>query len=184
MNVQPLKVTQEQASAALLQYKAHRNAYDRRDWEIERIFRQISKGKIVISLRDAIVRGGIDDIGRPRLAVMRADQWACRCVAWRSESVVFTNEHDSRAADWHFDIPWPNRTRKSNDELVAILPRIPPQFRPAGNDLSGYHLLWEAEWNTLPHDPVLLKRIGKDAFVVVAAWDLTEVEMSVLRAHQ
>jgi hypothetical protein len=64
----------------------------------------------------------------------------------------------------------------------ARLPRIPPQHRPARN-LSAYHLLWEADWTAIPRDPYLLKRIGKDAWVVLAVWDLTNVEMSVLRAH-
>ena len=44
MNVQSLSVTPEAAVAALREYKAHRNVYDARDWEIERIYRQIAKG--------------------------------------------------------------------------------------------------------------------------------------------
>ena len=38
---------------------------------------------------------------------------------------------------------------------------------------SGYHLLWEADWTAIPRDPYLLKRIGRDAWVVLADPDDT-----------
>jgi hypothetical protein len=176
------------ALAALREYKAHRDTYDKRDWEIERIYRAISKGKAVISVHDAIRRAGVDELGRPRLAIMRADQRVCRCVCWHSESVLFTNEYASKSAEWHFEIPWPNRTvlpsgPRKYAALEALLPRIPPQHRPAAGTLPNYHMLWEADWQSVPRDPYLLKRIGKDAWVVVAAWDLTDVEIAVMRAH-
>ena len=68
--------------------------------------------------------------------------------------------------------------------LRAIVPLVPPEVLPRANcDLSKRVILWEADWTAIPRDPYLLKRIGKDAWLVVAAWDLTDVEMSVLRAH-
>lgn len=184
MNVSPLNVTKAQAIEALKEYRAHRSVYDRRDWEIERIYRQIARGKTVISVNDAIVRGGIDELGRPRLAIMRADQETVICSAWMRTEVIFTNEGRSRAADWHFRIPWPDRAAfPSSARLTARLPRIPPQHRPPANKLSKYHVLWEADWTALPRDPMLLRRIGQDAWIVLAAWDLTDVELSVLRAR-
>jgi hypothetical protein len=183
MNLQPLAVNQQAAYAALREYKAHRDTYDKRDWEIERIYRAISKGKLVISVNEAIVRGGTDALGRPRLAIMRADQRIVRCDPWDRENVTFMNDHGSKAAEWYFKIPWPNRLTIYRGYLQARLPRIPPQHRPAGDTLGKYHMLWEADWTDIPRDPCLLKRIGKDAWIVVAAWDLTEVELSVLRAH-
>lgn len=183
MNVPSIQVTQEQAKAALLQYKAHRNTYDARDWEIERIYRNIARGRTVISVHDAIRAGGIDHLGRPRLAIMRADQDTVRCSAWFGSSVTFTNEHRSHAREWHFDIKWPGRAIHCQEHLHARLPRIPPQFRPVRGHLADYHLLWEADWTAIPRDPLLLKRIGLDAWIVLAAWDLTEVEMNVLRAR-
>jgi hypothetical protein len=184
MNIEQLGVTQEQAREALLEYKRHRSVYDSRDWEIERIYRQIAKGRTVISAGDAIRKAGIDELGRPRLALMRADQEFAVCNAWWSEKVVFSAFGHSRAADLNVTVSWPNRPRTCNASLQAALPRIPPQHRPAQSELSKYHTLWEADWTDLPHDPMLLKRIGKDAWIVLAAWDLTDVEMSVLRAHR
>lgn len=185
MNVQPLGVTQEAAAAALATYKAHRSTYDKRDWEIERIYRQIAKGKTVISVHDAIRRAGVDELGRPRLAIMRADQSHCECRVGDFETITITNQHRSTAQEWHFEIMWPGRPRAAWSRYQGMLPRIPPQHRPPVKALGNYHILWEADWTLAPPaDPYLLKRIGKDAWVVLAAWDLTEVELSVLRSHQ
>lgn len=183
MNVPSFNVTQEQARQALLEYKQHRGVYDRRDWEIERIYRQIAKGKKVISAFNAIRDAGVDELGRPRLAIMRADQPIVRCTACYSDEVIFYNGRASRARDWHFAIPWAGRARRGESYLQARLPRIPPQHRPA-KDLYNYHLLWEADWTDVPSDPMLLKRISQDAWIVLAAWDLTEVELNVLRSRQ
>lgn len=188
MNVLALgtSVTQSAAYAALKEYKANRAKWDKLDMEIARVYRAIANGKTVISVNDAIRKAGVDQLGRPRLAIMAADQQVCLCDPWHSDRVIFSNEHRSKAAEWHFEIPWPETERVMyRGTLHAKLPRIPPQYRPAGSgpDLRKYHILWEADWKAIPRDPYLLKRIGKDAWVVLAAWDLTEIELSVLRAH-
>lgn len=187
MNVQPFNVSKEVAYAALLEYKAHRGVYDKNDWEIERIYREIAKGNKVISAYSAIRNAGVDADGRPRLAIMAADQEQAICEAWRSDRVVITNTHMSKAREWHFEIPWAVRSvmasGASRVSTHARLPRIPPQHRPRKN-LRNYQILWEADWVDLPIDPILLRRIGRDAYVVLAVWDLTEVELSVLRARQ
>jgi hypothetical protein len=181
MNVASLNVTPDAAQQALKQYKAHRGSHDKNDWEIERIYRQIAKGKTVISIVDAIMRGGHDEMGRPRLAIARADDTVCYCQVETGKLRYAPHRGYSRR---HFQIAcvW----AVSNSKLwglKALLPRIPPQHRPLKN-LSDYHVLWEASWTDIPRDPYLLRRIGKDAWIVLAAWDLTDVEISVLRAHR
>src|SRR5581483_10895268 len=119
MNIQALSVTQQQAAEALLQYKEHRDTYDKRDWEIERIYRAITRGKVVVPALEAIRNAGIDEQGYPKLAIMRADQQACRCIAWRGDKVTITNEHRSTAREWHFEIPWPERLKKRPQDGIA-----------------------------------------------------------------
>lgn len=184
MQTIPLNVDPATAQAALIEYKKHRNVYDARDWKIERIYRQIAKGKTVISVGDSIRAAGLDEKNRPRLAIMRADQTWCSCETWDSDKVVFSNVHRSRAQEWHFEVAWTGRPPYKYDgsgRLQAVLPRIPPQHRPPADQLSKYHILWEAEWTGIPRDPYLLKRLDKDAWLVCAAWDLTDVEMAVLK---
>jgi hypothetical protein len=39
-------------------------------------------------------------------------------------------------------------------------------------------------WEYVPHpDPILLKRLSGSLFVVLAAWDLTELEQKVLKGR-
>jgi hypothetical protein len=75
-----------------------------------------------------------------------------------------------------------SRTFRSN--LRAIVPLIPAHLGPR-RGLANYHILFEAEWTPVPpRDPLLLRRIGKaDLWLVVAAWDLTEVERAALAAR-
>lgn len=183
MNVQTLEVSQQVAAAALLEYKQHRDVYDKRDWEIERIYRAIAKGNKVISAFESIRQAGLDEKGRPRLALMRADQEVCVCEAYHTDRIILRSNTRSKAGEWYFDIQWRDRVARGPWDAVAMLPRIPPQHRPAQGTLGSYHLLWEADWRDIPRDPILLRRIGRDAWIVLAAWDLTPVEMNVLRAH-
>jgi len=185
MNVQPVNVSQEDARAALREYKQHRAVYDERDKEIERIYRQIARGKTVISVGDAIRAAGFDEQGRPKLAICRADNEAVRFNIERARNnmrVQFRPSGWSRSR-WAIDIDFPVAFDRYRDARAA-LPRIPPQHRPATKYLREYWVLWEADWTDIPDDPYLLKRIGKDAWVVLAAWELTDVEMMVMQAHR
>ena len=76
---------------------------------------------------------------------------------------------------------WDGKGRRGSSDHKAQLPLIPVHLRPK-RGLENYHILWEAEWEPIPpRDPYLLRRIGKaDLWLVVAHWDLTEVERAVL----
>jgi hypothetical protein len=84
-----------------------------------------------------------------------------------------------------FEFPaksFPGNTSWRNAE--AIVPIVPLGERPK-RALANYHILWEAEWTkAVPIDPFLLRRIGKsDMWLVLAMWDLTEVERAALTAR-
>ena len=185
MNVQAIQVDMGAALHSLNEYREHRNVYDKRDWEIERIYRAVSRGKTVIAALDAIRQAGVDDKRRPKLAICQADAERCRC-SMETDQVIFGSSTGKRfgwrAMRDRITVPWPGTNYGS--DIEALVPRIPPQHRPNAAALHNYHILWEADWQDIPRDPYLLRRIGKDAWVVLAAWDLTDVELSVLRAHR
>lgn len=68
-------------------------------------------------------------------------------------------------------------------QLKAMVPTIPPALRPP-HKLSGYVVLWEAEWTVgamiAPGDPALLKHLGGDMYALLAVWDLSDLERAVL----
>lgn len=94
-----------------------------------------------------------------------------------------------------FDKGWHNW--KWNDESIhvdssitrqTVIPAVPPEFRPDAK-LENYHILWEVDEGTwtkpqapkqTSRDPMLLKRINKRMFAILAVWDLTELEKAVI----
>lgn len=178
MNVQSMAMDPNAAAVALIEYKEHRSRYDARDWEIERIYRQIALGKKVISVRDAICNAGLGPDGRPVLAIGQANQQSVMCHIYSNE-VLFHHGWGAYPNWGKIALPGASSLTRNGE---ALTPRIPPQHRPPANVLHRYHILWEADWKSIPRDPYLLRRIGRaDAWVVLAAWDLTDVEMAVLR---
>lgn len=67
-------------------------------------------------------------------------------------------------------------------DLTAIVPIIPANLRPA-KALHRYVILWEADWEAVPVDPMLLRHLHGDLYVVLAVWDLTPVERAVLNGR-
>jgi hypothetical protein len=198
MDVKTVTMDPIDADQAFREYRAAFMAdRNRIDGELMRGYKALAEGKTVISLTDALQRGGVDTIGRPNLAIARADEPAIAMNRTLDGRLEFWPEAATRAtADdrvfsfsegtlpvmesgfwershlWRTFRPW-----------MASLPFIPPQYRPP-HQLANYHLLWEAEWRQARSpqrkDPMLLRRIGGDLFAVVAAWDLSEIEKLVL----
>ncbi len=166
-----------------------------------RAYRAIAQGKRILDLRETLKQAGLDNDLRPRLAIARADlpvvwftnssanRWcyADRQTVYRpalgsGKAIVVPlgvyPQIDGRGYVAHED------RAKSYSSISAAVPPIPAQFRPADTELHGLHILWEAQWQPLPpHDPILLKRIGAHLYAVLAQWDLTELERSVLGAR-
>jgi hypothetical protein len=182
----------KQARVAMKAYRAAvRERHSREDEMILRGYREIVRGRRLLNLNEAITAGGPDAIGLPRLAIARADAKTCLCRRTREGALVFAIDRTSfwrsnAAHDRRIDFPpgtlpaavaaWDQRWH----EAQAIVPIVPPMFRPDA-DLSKYHVLFEAEWKLFPpRDPALLKHVGGYLWAVLAIWDLTEVERTVI----
>ena len=165
------------------EYEAAKNAY-----------RELSRGRQVIDLVETMRAAGVDAQHRPRLAIVRADARLCW---YRSRSLRRPYPYFSMEATSVFDKPGPRRVelpvgvfpRHSPGSTTrevscrAVVPSIPPSVLPAGK-LTRFHILWEAEWENMPVDPLLLKSLGQGLYVVLAQWDLTDVERAVLASSQ
>lgn len=198
MDVTTVEMPVEEAAKAFREYRAAFMAERNRiDGELMRGYKALSEGKTLISLLDAIQKGGVDDTGRPRLAIARADEPAISFNRTLDGALEYWPEAASRATANDRVFRFPAGTLEPTEvggwersslwrtwrPWTASLPFIPPRFRPPLS-MTNYHLLWEAEWRqargSQRRDPMLLRRIGGDLFAVVAAWDLTEVEKLVL----
>lgn len=183
METQRIVVDRNQARALYRKYKEHQHWAEPIDREIQRTYQLIAQGRVVIKALESIRVAGVDEQGRPKLAIMRADQTRCRAELWCDGSLRFlpTGQWGARDSARVFNFPAGTLPRRSaHASLDAIIPIVPIHLRPK-RALANYHILWEADWRAVPADPVLLRRIGKaDLWLVLAAWDLTEVERAAL----
>lgn len=127
---------------------------------------------------------GVDREGRPLLAICRAHEERCQLRMFHGGGAVYVGgttrwvRANSRKQVFVPEGTFPRRD--STLDATALVPLIPPRFRPP-SALAGYHLLWEAEWlKAVPVDPMLLKHLGGAIYAVLAQWDLTPLERAVL----
>lgn len=189
MKVEALtQIDRDQARELWQKYQTHRNYQSPADAEIAAIYKHIAQGKTVIRALESIRAAGVDEKGLPKLAIARADVALCY---WHSRSSGECQFNDSRRMNYQNKIALKSRTIQINwpgvvqqrDVHEAQVPLIPVHLRPK-RGLENYHILWEAEWTKrYPVDPYLLRRFGGDAWLVVAAWDLTDVERAVMSSR-
>lgn len=158
-------------------------------------YKALADGKDLIDLFKVFRESEGDHKHRPRLAVGRA-HWTHVAVS-RTEhgSAIFQQASTltewidiNRRCAWHRRIRFPVGTlhasaRPTDSDryqfLRAIVPTIPPKLRPR-RALHKYVILWEAEWQLVPTDPLLLRHIAGPLYAILASWDLTELERAVL----
>lgn len=200
MDLDLIEMPVAEARKRFIEYRdAVRARHNEEDAEIMRGYRAMANGSQLLVVSNALKQGGLDEHGRPRLAIMRADRpWCWFKRDSRSGNVEFSADERvgwtrrrpnvSRYPDYlQFRSVFPIPATASHSDGIwsfrhrALVPSIPPSLRPSGS-LANYHLLWEPSWEEIPPppDPVLLKRISHDLYAVLAVWDLTEIELAVL----
>lgn len=197
MNVNTILITQDEAEQKLESYRSLKQRQrTTEDDLLQSLYQRIRAGGRVLNLVEVFKQTGLNDQGQPRLAIARAD-WG---------QVHFTPRVDfsgnwwiSGAGGFGFNTRWNNRATRQGvvlpsgtfddkklirNSLRSPVPHVPPEFRPPFA-LSNYHILFEVkEWQAYPVDPFLLKRISGYLYVVMAEWELTELEAMVLSSMQ
>ena len=77
MNTARIEFDKQQAAAMYKTYREHRNAYTKFDAVIERVYREIARGRKVIQAYESIRQAGLNEGRRPKLAIIRADAEWC-----------------------------------------------------------------------------------------------------------
>jgi hypothetical protein len=172
------QIDRDQAREFWQKYQTHKHYQTQADAEIAAIYKRIAQGKTVIRALESIRAAGVDAQGYPKLAIARADMTECWWRASRN-SCTFGEDYPRKGSRRTIRMDWEG-LKSEPWRAQAIVPIIPVHLRPK-RGLANYHILWEAEWTKrYPVDPYLLRRFGGDAWLVVAAWDLTDVERAVM----
>lgn len=167
--------------------------------------RALGKGHAIIDIEDVISGAPIDSKERPKLAICRADlkqvkfRWApnSNTAAFVGEKSGYwslakdinleinmgRNHHFTEVRDWNREAG----LQPAILEGFSLVPLVPPTVE-VKSKLENYHILWEVEnWSDTEigakpdRDPYLLKRLNTTLFAVVAEWDLTELEMLIMK---
>lgn len=154
--------------------------------ELGKIYHAMKSGKVLIDIREVIKQGSVKDVGRPSFAIARANTRTVHCKYYEDGQV----EYNAGWGDRMFinlikALPIYGQGRSGwRLDMDAPVPMIPPKYRPAilTND---YYILWEVdEWsNIVSVDPYLLKRLTKYHFILLEGWDLTPLEVSVMKNY-
>lgn len=202
MNIQTFEMEPAKARVMWLTYskgmKQRRADQNKKEDEaLKSMYRHMSQGKRVIMLSNVLRNAGFTPEGFPKLGIVQAnashvyfDGQGLRSGAnvWGFSPHQHAHERRHQDAYVRFPasvtVPLPQGVGRWEHRAFAAVPHIPMHLRPA-DDLSKYHILWEPNWQRrLPDpDPVLLKRVEDDIFVVMAVWDMTPLEMAVLEGR-
>lgn len=159
----------------------------REDRDTMRALHVLKRGERLISLAKVFEHVEVDEFQRPKIAIARADARFVELRTGQGDRTWTFGHGEKRwdrsnaAADIRIVVPARVRPTQWKNSR-AVVPVIPPWLRPAEDKLPEYFTLFEADWQTAPIDPALLKRVTTDLFVVLATWDLSPVERAVLQA--
>lgn len=192
MEVSKITIDVAEADRLYREYRDHRHSATPIDDEIRRVYREVSRGKVVLRAVESIRAAGLGDDALPKLAIVRADEPHVRLYPKKDGSAEMTAasvihwRRSNTSASKLFQFSPASFPGIKSDRPVykALTPHIPPHIRPK-TALDQYHILFEAEWSMVPPvDPYLLRRIGDgDMWIVCGAWNLTDVERAAM-AHR
>lgn len=159
---------------------------------------QMKEGKELIDVYKIMKEVGLNENNEPKLAIARADIEQVFFEKRDEGSGRFNMEGGWNRSGWKTDVELPQKTFNihweriegredthwniKNKTIKTRVPLIPVELLPEG-DLKNYYILWETkEWEEVPEtkDPILLKRISENLFVILGSWDLTELEQSII----
>jgi len=189
MNVDTLVISQNEAIEKLEQYqRIALKKRTREDQKLLALYDQVAGGARVLNLTAAFRQTGLNDFKQPRLAISRADWPQVFCQAWSLPGLPGYGVKFSDVTGWRnhvrditvaLNVPYSCIFERT---IVSPVPHIPPSARPRFG-LHNYHILFEVkQWSVYPVDPFLMKRISGMLFAVLAEWELSPLEASLLES--
>ena len=192
MNVSTITMPHNVAYRKMMAYRAGLKRRSDEQWSVAlEAYQALDKGTTLVDPFKAIHSAGWDEQGRPRLAIARADRKRVRFDK-RTDYAEFNSGARDRwskpETKLRIDVPMPAYPAGGNRawEAEAIIPMIPADVYPARGygTRKDWFILWEADWKAAPVDPMLLKHVAGTLYAVLAQWDLTEIERSILEGDQ
>lgn len=163
------------------------NPKDKYMEDMKAVYNQLKSGRKVIDLFEVFKRAGMNEDQTPKLSICHSDAKISYCRYADKGILTFS----PRNFNWWNESALKSDVVIGDAEKIAktkilrtLVPPVPPSLRPK-HSLSNYYTLWEVDkWEMIPpKDPYLLKRLNNNMFVVLGAWDLTELERAVIKGR-
>ena len=168
--------------------------------DLHRIYGHLRHNGKIIDVYKSFKKAGLNQNGNPRLAIARADGKECYCYKRDDGGAVFgicrfkwNVNYDSympRKAYGEIMLPKGTYQFPTNEyghvtepEIKTPIPIIPASILThLRYTLKNYHIIWEVEkWARVPpKDPILVKMVTPNIALVLATWELTELERAVI----
>ncbi len=201
--VAKILVPREQAKEEWKKYCELLNKRKNKHYEHLKILKKTmyyaKQGKQFIDVYEVMNKAGLSSKNEPRLAIARADLTQIQFQKGDTGTGRFNMSWGWNEKSWKDDVGLPQKTFKvdwerllkedgtpdweiKDKELITKVPVVPADLMPEG-DLKNHYILWEVKgWEKLPEpkDPLLLKRISENIFVILGVWDLTELERAII----
>ncbi len=183
-NVPVITVDPELAKTQLQEYRnievKHRREVDA---AFRKMWRAAASGKPILDLSAAFRSTGLSEQFLPRLGFARAYWKECHFDGYWNRFSFARNVR--RGRDNVLAIPrgsW-DLNLVSRKSAFTKVPFIPPAVRKAMKlNIENYFILFEVtDWKQYPADPYLLQHITNNLYVVVGEWDLTPLEVALLK---
>jgi len=186
-------------SEQIARARVERSRLEKEDEELMRAYKAMAAGARVLNLPHVLKAAGVQPKTHlPALAIAGVDWVQCHfrieqglgvfseawggmpwkvTKGWKGVRVLGTTYPAETT-----NTGWRRTNRLAGYPIKALVPTIPAHLRPSSTD--GLFILWEAVWEPAPPvDPLLLKRVSETIFVVLAQWDLTPLEQSILEGR-
>ncbi len=192
--VNPIVISKERAleeyNACKLAIKQHKT---KEMVQLKKLYYHAFKGHKIMDIYEAFKFAGVNELKQPKLAIARADMIEITFVknargGGRFAHNKFSYHQDSSDVilpEKIFGDFWVKPDESSfslGQDLKSKVPMIPVSKR--NKDLKNYYILWEVEkWDIVPKDPILLKRMTKNLFVIIDKWNLTKLEQAIMNGR-
>jgi len=203
MELETIVLDREQAKEkwqeAMLAEKVEKKAGVRKYLgEMRRAYYYLKKGNKVLDFFETVKTTGLNTDGDPKLAIVPIDASRCHFTkttpgagtysrpsnGWRDRQ--FKSGPNAIHLPGNTFAAWPTTDQRQWDiarrDIEAPTPVIPPKYQNKGEHLF---VMWEVEhWQPVaPKDPLLLRRITKNLFVIYGHWNTTKLERAIIRGR-
>jgi hypothetical protein len=161
--------------------------------DMRRAFYYLKKGHKILDLFETLKIVGLNADGDPKVAIVETKASTCQFhrenpgrgqymppgLGWRQQT-----EHNGLIIVPENTFPvWPgNKIGWQSRDITSPAPAIPPKYQTTAEHL---YLLWEVEhWQPIAaRDPLLLRRISRNLFVIYGHWNTTKLERAIIRGR-